>query len=129
MPERRKVNRRDFSYYMRLMNERTGELVGHLADISTGGFRLESRKPIIPNLDFLLRMDLTNAVSNKDYLVFSARSKWCERHHVDPTLYNVGFQITEISPADLEVFTRIFEKYGVPAVDSRRKDNTDYLWR
>ena len=40
--EKRKLARRNFSYYMRVMDETTGQLVGHLADISTGGFKLDS---------------------------------------------------------------------------------------
>ena len=60
MPERRRLDRRTFSYYMRLMNENTGELVGHLADISTGGFKMESLKPIPSNVDFRFRIELTS---------------------------------------------------------------------
>jgi hypothetical protein len=127
MPERRKLDRRDFSHYLRLMNENTGELVGHLADISTGGFKLESKKPIDANLDFLLRMDNTSDVADKDYLVFSARSRWCQPDSTDPALYNVGFQLVDILPEDLEIFIRIFEKYG--SILKSKKNNTDYLWR
>ncbi len=129
MPERRKLDRRDFSYYMRVMNERTGELIGHLSDISTGGFKLESKNPIIENLEFLMRMDLTNEVSEKDHFVFSARSRWCQRHPIDPLLYNVGFQIIDMAPEDLDIFIRIFEKYGSPSTNNKKKNNTDYLWR
>ncbi|MEW6403700.1 MAG: PilZ domain-containing protein [Chloroflexota bacterium] len=128
MPERRKLNRRDFSYYMRVMNEQTGELIGHLADISTGGFKLESRTPVQPNQQFVMRMDLTNEISEKDYFVFVARSRWCTRHPIDPTLYNIGCQIIEMAPEDLHIFVRIFEKYGSP-VKPKNKNSTDYLWR
>ncbi|MGA7608422.1 MAG: PilZ domain-containing protein, partial [Anaerolineales bacterium] len=83
MPERRRLDRRTFSYYMRLMNENTGELVGHLADISTGGFKMESLKPIPPNLDFTFRIELTSEVANVPFMVFAARSKWCQRDHID----------------------------------------------
>ena len=127
MPERRKLERRDFSHYLRLMNENTGELVGHLADISTGGFKLDSKKPISPNLDFLLRMDNTSDIAEKDHLVFKARSRWCQPDAVDPALYNVGFQLIEIAPEDIEIFLRIFEKYG--SKTRIKKDNQDYLWK
>ena len=127
MPEQRKMNRRHFSDYLRLMNENTGELVGHLADISTGGFKLECKNPIASDLDFLLRMDATNDVADKDYLVFAARSRWCQRDPHDPTLYNVGFQLTKIAPEDVDIFVRIFEKYGSDS--STNKKSSDYWWR
>ena len=129
MPERRKLDRRYFSNYMRVMSEHTGELIGHLADISTGGFKLESKTPINENVEFLMRMDLTSEVSDKDHFVFVARSRWRQRHPIDPTLYNVGFQIIEIAPEDLEIFIRIFEKYGTQVMNNRKKNNLDYLWR
>ena len=127
MPEQRKLYRRDFSAYLRLMNENTGELVGHLADISTGGFRLESKDPILDDLEFLLRMDITSDIADKDYLVFAARSRWCQIDPVDPTIYNVGFQLIDIAPEDVEIFIRIFEKYG--SDNKNNKKNSDYLWR
>lgn len=123
--ERRKLDRRHFSYYMRVMNDTNGELVGHLADISTGGFKLESQKPIPLNLDFKLRIDLTGEVSDKSYIVFIARTKWCQPDHIDPTSYNVGFQLISITPSDLEIFSRMFEKYG----SKNKNSNTDYLWK
>jgi hypothetical protein len=110
------------------MNERTGELIGHLSDISTGGFKLESRTPVGANQQFVMRMDLTNEISDKDHFVFVARSRWCERHPIDPVLYNIGFQILEMATEDLDIFVRIFEKYGSP-VKAKSKNSTDYLWR
>ncbi|MCJ7434363.1 MAG: PilZ domain-containing protein [Anaerolineales bacterium] len=127
MPERRKLNRREFSDYLRLMNENTGELVGHLSDISTGGFKMESKNPISANLDFLLRMDNISAVADKDHLVFSARSRWCRPDSTDPALYNVGFQLIDIAPEDIEIFFRIFEKYGSNVKNNKK--NLDYLWK
>ncbi|HEY9152853.1 MAG TPA: PilZ domain-containing protein [Anaerolineales bacterium] len=126
MPERRKLDRRTFSYYMRLMNERTGELVGHLADLSTGGFKMDSSKPIPVNVDFKFRIELTSEIANVPFMVFGARSKWCERDHIDYSTFNVGFQITDMSPSNVEIFSRMFERYG--SKDNQKRDN-GYLWR
>jgi len=127
MPERRRLVRRNFSYYMRVMNDATNELVGHLADISTGGFKLDCQKPVQPNTDFLLRIDLTPEIASKEFMVFAARSRWCRADRFDPTSFNVGFQITTMSPGDLEIFVRMFEKYGTKL--SEGKSSHDYLWR
>jgi hypothetical protein len=122
--KRKRQERKDFSYYMQLTNFETQELVGHLADISSGGFKLDSSKPIPPNTDIKFHMQLTNEVANKSYMVFIARSKWCKVDPLDPFCYNVGFQIINISPADIEIFKRIMEKYGTKheknTVDWRR---------
>lgn len=129
MSERRKLDRRDFSQYMRIMNEQTGELIGHLSDLSTGGFKLECKKPMVPNLEFLMRLDLTGEISNKDYMVFVARSRWCEKDKIDPTLYDVGFQLVEMNPSDLIAFKRMFENYGSLKKNNTTTKNSDYFWR
>ena len=124
--ERRNLNRRTFSYYMRLMDDKTGELIGHLADISTGGFKMEASKPIKPNTDFRFRIELTPEVANVPYMVFGARSRWCQRDHIDYSIYNVGFQIMDMSASDIQIFSSMFEKYGSKGSQS---NDPGYLFR
>ncbi len=124
--ERRKRDRRIFSEYMRLMNENTGELVGHLADISHEGFRMESKNPIPSNLDFAFRIELPLDISSKPFMVFLARSRWCKPDTVDPSLFDTGFEITGMDALDAESFRAIFEKYG--STNFKRGSAHDYLW-
>ena len=128
MSERRNTERREFSYYMRLVNDDTQELVGHLMDISSNGFKLDSQKPIPVNKDFRLRMDLTSEVADKPYMVFVARSKWCDTDPLDPFVYNVGFQLINISPTDLNIINRMIEKYGKKLEDKRIDKRRSNLW-
>jgi hypothetical protein len=128
MDERRRLKRKDFSYYMRLIDSDTQELVGHLVDISTGGFRMDSQQPIPLNKDFRFRMDLTSEVANKPSMIFVARSKWCEVDPLDPFIYNVGFQLISIAPSDIEIFNRMMEKYGSRSDDKRIDPRRTNRW-
>jgi len=127
--EKRKLPRRDFSYYMRLMDENTGKLLGHLTDISTGGFKADSASALPLNTDFRLRVELSNDVAAKNAMVFQARSRWCHTDPIDPTTYNVGFQITSMSAGDFEIFLRMFEKYGTASDSGRNISAEDYRGR
>jgi len=124
--ERRKLSRRNFSYYMRVMDETSGQLVGHLTDISTGGFKLDCSRAIPINRDFRLRIELSADVANKNFMIFLAKSRWCHSDNIDPTSFNVGFQITQMAPSDFEIFARLFEKYGSIGAQHR---SADYLWK
>jgi hypothetical protein len=104
--------RKDFSYYTQVIDPDTREIVGHLADISTGGFKLDSRNPLPINKEFRFRVNLTSEVADKPYMIFVARSRWCKVDPLDPFIYNVGYQMIHISPGDLEIFNRMMEKYG-----------------
>lgn len=112
--ERRLTERRKFGYYMRVMDNNTGELVGYLADISPRGFKLDSKQALNVNKDYSFRLDLTPEISDKPHIAFVARAKWSQPDSNDPYMYNDGFQIVSITPRDEEIYQRIVVKYGSP---------------
>ena len=128
MDDRRNLERKDFSYYMRLIDNDSQDLVGHLVDISSGGIKLDSQGPIPINKDFRLRMDLTSEIADKPAMIFVARSKWCEVDPLDPFIYNVGFQLINIAPADLDIINRMMAKYGKKIKDKRIDKRRSNLW-
>lgn len=105
-------SRREFYYYQKVVDDETLQMIGHLADISSGGFKLDSQKPLPINKDFRFRLNLSGEVADKPSMVFVARSRWCKVDPLDPYIYNVGFQLIHIAPGDLEIFNRMMEKYG-----------------
>jgi hypothetical protein len=128
MADKRKIDRREFTYYMQVTDDVTKQLIGYLTDISTGGFKLDSPKQIPPGQDFRMHIDLTPDVADKNAMVFIARCKWCRPDHIDPNTYNVGFEIMNMSPSDMIIFQRMFDKYGAKN-SSSKKGADDYLWR
>lgn len=104
--------RREFSYYQKVVDDETLQMIGHLADISSEGFKLDSQQPLPINKDFRFRLNLSGEVADKPSMVFVARSRWCKVDPLDPYIYNVGFQLIHIAPGDLEIFNRMMEKYG-----------------
>lgn len=129
MADKRKIDRRDFTYYMQVKDEGTKQVIGYLSDISSGGFKLDCPKEIKPGQDFRMHIDLTPDLgSDQTAMVFIARSKWARPDHVDPSTFNVGFEIINIAPSDMLIFQRMFEKYGSVST-TRRRSSDDYLWR
>ncbi|GAB4461543.1 MAG: hypothetical protein Kow0070_19260 [Anaerolineales bacterium] len=127
MVDKRKKDRREFTYYMQVKDEATKQIIGYLSDISTGGFKLDCQRQIPPGQDFRMQIDLTADVADKTTMVFIARSKWCRPDNIDPTSFNVGFEIINMAPSDMMIFQRIFEKYG--REQASRKNSSDYLWK
>ncbi len=112
MPERRTAPRKNFSFYMRVLDDDTQEILGHMVEVSAVGLRLETVGPLPLNKDYYLRLELTPDLGNLPYIVFIARSKWCKIDEIQPNLYRVGFQVVEIMQEDREVFLRILMKFG-----------------
>jgi len=110
--ERRKLHRRNVSYYLPVMDNNTKQVIGHLMDISSIGLMMDSKIPIPTNLKYTLHMDLMEEIAGQASLEFTAISKWCRPDKVQPFLYNAGFHIISIAPGALEVVKIIAEKYG-----------------
>ncbi|MEN9562325.1 MAG: PilZ domain, partial [Chloroflexota bacterium] len=64
---KRKLPRKNFSYYMRVLHKDSGELIGQITDISTGGFKLESSKPLPINMNMELCIDQVSQISAKSF--------------------------------------------------------------
>lgn len=112
MAEKRTVPRKKFSFYMRVLDDDTQEILGHMVEVSAIGLRLETVGPLPINKDFYLRLELTHDLGDLPYIVFIARSKWCKIDDIQPNLFRVGFEIIEIMPEDKEIFLRILGKFG-----------------
>jgi len=110
--EHRKIERRQFTHYMQILDGSTSKLMGHLEDISDYGFRMDSKIALPLEKDFHLYINLTSEVATKSMLAFVARSKWCKPDPFDPSSFIVGFQVIGMSPSDHTIFHRMFEIYG-----------------
>jgi len=104
--------RKDFIFYTQVIDQETQQVIGHLSDISSGGFKMDSQNVLPVNKDFRFRMNLSSEVADKPYMEFLARSRWCNVDPIDPYVYNIGCQLIQMTPADLEIFNRMMEKYG-----------------
>jgi len=114
MAERRTTPRKKFSMYMRVTNDDTGEIVGHMIEIGAIGFRLETMEALPLNKDYYLRLEVTADLGAVDvpYIVFIAQTRWCKADEIQPNLYQVGFELKEMVPEDKEIYLRVLEKYG-----------------
>lgn len=112
MPEKRTLPRKKFNMHMSVINDDTGEILGHMVEVSQIGLRLETVGPQPVDKDFYLHIELTPDLGPMPYIVFIARSKWCKMDTIQPNLFQVGFEIVEIVPEDREAFLRIIQKYA-----------------
>jgi len=110
--ERRKQKRRKFTYYMPVVDANTLQVIGYLTDISAMGIRVDTKKVLPVNANYRLRLDLTHELAKKTFMVFSGRSRWCQMDRLEPNTYNVGFEVNLASRDDIEIFQRMYDRYG-----------------
>lgn len=110
--ERRRLKRHNVSYYLPVMDRNSGQVIGHMVDISPVGFMMDCKAPIPSNKKYDLHLDFMEDIAGHAFFDFSAYSKWCRHDSIQPYLFNAGFEITDLARADLEVIRSIMDKYG-----------------
>ena len=112
MPERRTTPRKKFSFYMRVLNDDTQEILGHMVEVGEIGLQLETTVPLPLQKDFYLRLELTPDLADRPFIIFIGQTKWCKMDEFEPNSYHVGFQMLEIMPDDREIFLSILKKFA-----------------
>jgi len=111
MLEKRKYQRRHLIYYLRLFDRDTVNLIGHLVDLTAEGVMVISEAPIEIGKTFHMRMILPKEIIGKEQITFDAVSKWCAKD-VNPSFYDTGFQLLDISEENIQIITQLIEDFG-----------------
>jgi hypothetical protein len=112
--ERRKYKRQNLIFFIPVVETSSQETIGHMADISSGGFKLTSQYKIPLEKDYHLGLITTPDIAGTEFVGFVARSKWCQTNEPDSDHYQyyVGFDIINIDPHDAVIYECILDKYG-----------------
>jgi hypothetical protein len=111
MQNRRKTKRHYLLEFVRVYNADTRQPIGNLVDITLGGARIVAHKPIAEGQAINLHLVLTSEVANIPFMEFPTVSKWC-LPDLEPNLYNIGFEILELSAEDTLILQKIINTYG-----------------
>lgn len=112
--EKRKFDRRQLFYYLKVNHYQTHELAGYLADISTQGLMLFTKENVPLDKVFNFRINLDKELGMGQDLVFEARSLWKEKD-VNPDYLIIGFRFIDMGQAGIDVVKYLITKYGFDA--------------
>ncbi len=110
-PDKRILKRRHLIYYLRVVDRTTQELIGHLVDITPDGIMLIGEKPLPVDVDYQLQIILPQEINGKESLDLDARAIWC-RPDVNPSLYGMGFQMSEVTSEDTRLIMKTIQDFG-----------------
>jgi PilZ domain len=109
--DKRKGKRTHLIDYLAILDDDTGSIVGHLADISPRGIMMVGRKPIAANKDFSFHLQLPAAFTDSEVINFRVQSLWCKKD-VNPEYYVSGFKFSEITEDRIKILTDLINSYG-----------------
>lgn len=89
-----------------LTDRTTGEVTGHLVDISLGGIMIIGERPIEKGRLYTLSMDVSLLADDDRVIVFDAKCAWVGSE-VDSNFYIAGFEFINISEDNRAVVNEI----------------------
>lgn len=106
--DKRKQIRKDIATRLAVVDVNTGHVIGDLANISSDGFMVLTRRSLPMNSVFQLSLALPKVIRGVDTVYFGAESLWCNSTD-DQEQYWIGFHIIDISQQDNEVLLWFLE--------------------
>lgn len=95
--EKRKLKRWQLIYSLRVFEEETDQLFGHLTNISGSGMQLVTEKAVDTDQDFDFWMEVRMQNGEMKSFVFHVHSRWLNSDD-DTGLYHAGFELRDIDP-------------------------------
>ncbi|MCF6246381.1 MAG: PilZ domain-containing protein [Desulfobacula sp.] len=109
--EKRKFDRDQLLYYVRVNYHKTNILAGYLADISTEGLMLFSKDSVKKDVLGSFQINLDEEFGMDEKLVFEARCVWC-RPDANPEYFITGFEFSGLDQAGIDTVKYLIQKYG-----------------
>ena len=109
--ESRAYKRRHLIYYLEVYNDKTGELLGHLVDITLKGMRLITKKEIMPDKNFRIGMMMPEEFFKGEVLRIEARSMW-SRKDLNPDFFAVGLKVYDLDQKTAELISKLIKRVG-----------------
>ncbi len=111
---KRDLKRHYLIYYLRVFNRDTGEVLGHLVDITAKGVMIMRDSPIEVGKEYKLRLRWRNAKDKLQIADFDGVCRWC-RPDVNPDFYGAGFAISTDHPEHVKAIHSLIDDLGMPS--------------
>ena len=100
---KRKSDRIELLYYLRIFESSTDQFRGHLVDISEKGLMITSDEPFEPNKTYTLKLDTSIDLDMSEELSFVAKNVWCDGNE-PKNVWDGGFKLLDASNEAASVF-------------------------
>lgn len=111
MNERRKQERKSLVAYTQVFDLYGGNLLGYLGDLTASGAMIISEKPMKPDVEITLAIELPELPDIKAVrMSLSSRVAWCQQD-LSPQYFNIGFEFKEVSAEQKKMIESIIENY------------------
>jgi hypothetical protein len=113
MNEKRKLQRRQLSVQLDVIDRATRQPLGQLVDITSEGMMVAGKAPVETPFFYQLIIPLPEKILGKERLEIDAESVWC-RSDLNPQQFTAGFQFLNPREENIHAIVGLVVKFGVP---------------
>ncbi|WP_375740035.1 PilZ domain-containing protein [Pseudomonas boanensis] len=92
MPTKRRIERHQLPYYLKVFNRITDKPMGYIGNVSMDGLMLISQLPMLVGGRFEMRLKIPGQDGQLHFIDFCATCQWC-REDVNPGHFDSGFSL------------------------------------
>jgi hypothetical protein len=113
MLEKRVHKRRHLVYYLRAVDNATGQEIGRVGDISPGGVLLVSKNKIALQTEYEVGIELSDLENNRQHhqLIVKIIPMWAKKD-VNPDYMCIGSKFVDITEKDKLIIMDIIQSIG-----------------
>jgi hypothetical protein len=111
MTKPRVLKRHHLIYYLEVHDLESGNLLGHLVDITTRGIKLVSKEQIPLNRTYILKLKLPAGYFQENEIHFEGKSLWSS-NDVNPDFFDTGLEVTSLSLEERKILHKLIEQLG-----------------
>lgn len=112
MQDRRKHQRKDLVYQMKIFSAEDNSFFGILKNITEEGIMIISGTEKKVSKTHRIKMILPKTISGRDELIVSARCLWTQKD-LDTENYLTGFRLIEVTNADKKIISVLIEHFAL----------------
>ncbi len=110
--EKRRRDRKQLYFYLKVTQKDSNELLGYIADISTEGIMLLSKDRIDVDRIFSMKIEPYEELNMQSGLEFKAKSIWCEKD-ANPDYMVTGFEFISLDNTAMTKVNHLIKEYGL----------------
>ena len=112
MREKRQCRRANLLYYLQVYDLEALQEIGHLVDMSFGGFKMIGKIPMVRGNVYCLEISLPDDYFLQKSFKINARCCWLKTD-INPDYYATGFSFTALTLENLQLIKKLMLHYGI----------------
>ena len=109
--ELRQIDRKYLVFYLRVFDDLSNKIIGHLVDISEKGVLLMTDEAVALNEDHRLRVHLPALIRDRNEILLHGTSRWC-RKDTEADFFLTGFQMYKVDASTKNVILKLMGELG-----------------